>query len=162
MRLRFHCSGSVVPLSPSLESWFMVDVVGVDSGISLPLSCIELEVLLVVLFFGIDRSWWNDSNIIGVGFSFDAMLARSPLSCNEMDVVLMVLFYWSDRSWWNGSIRIWSEFSFDDILAILTQIQTSLRLVLRLAFAVVLIDWMHWMDLKLMLYLRNLICYPGQ
>ena len=46
--------------------------------------------------------------------------------------------------------------------SILPQIQISLRLVLRLAFAVVLIEWMHWMYTKLMLHLRNLICYPSQ
>ena len=117
IRLRFHCSGTVVPLSPSLESWCMMNAVGVDIGISPPLSCIELEVVLVVFFFWIDISWWNGSSRIVLGFSFDAMLARSPLSCIEMNVVLVVLFFWIDMSWWNDSIKIWLEFSFDTTLA---------------------------------------------
>ena len=117
IRLRFHCSGRVIPLSPSLESWCMVDAAGVDIGISPPLAYIELEVLLSFFFVGIDRSWWNGSIRSGLGFSFDAMLVRSHLFCNEMDVVLCVPFFWSDRSWWNGSSSIWSEFSVDDMLA---------------------------------------------
>ena len=87
VRLRFHCSGIVVPLSPSLESWCMMVVVGVTIVISPPLSCIELEVVLVVLFFWIVRSWWNSSIRLGLEFYFDAMLARSKYSSSDSDEV---------------------------------------------------------------------------
>ena len=48
IRLGFHCSDIVDPISPSLEYLFMMVVVGLEVVVNYLLSCIELEVVLVV------------------------------------------------------------------------------------------------------------------
>ena len=71
IRLSFYCSGSVDPLSPSLEYWFMMVVVGVEVVVNSLLSCIDLGGVLVVCCYWRVKSWWNGSGSLGVEFSFD-------------------------------------------------------------------------------------------
>ena len=87
IRLSFHCSSIVVPLSPSLESWFMMVVVGVEIVITPLLSCIELEIVLMFLFFWMVRSWWNVFSSLGLEFSFDSWLASPKQASFDSDDV---------------------------------------------------------------------------
>ena len=107
IRLSFHCSGIVVLLSPSIESWFMMVVVGVEIVVTPLLSCIELEGVLVFRCFWMVRSWWNGSSILELEFSFDSRLAILKQASSDSDDVTSLRdislrrgFEWCDTLEW--------------------------------------------------------------